>query len=64
MYKEYNSQKEFTDAISLPLSSELDGLNNSIYGINSNYFEKDETNLKDKLDTYNYDAFLYFNSTK
>ncbi len=60
-YTEFPSQLDFSNSIYTPLKTELDSLNNDIYSINENTFQKEYTKLYELLSYYNRNATNYFN---
>jgi len=61
-YENFNSQYNYNRDIYQPLRKQVDDLDNNIYGINYNIFDKGYKSLDDLLSTYNRQAADYFNS--
>jgi hypothetical protein len=59
-YKEYQFQKDYSNIIYTPLESQVNELDNNIYGINTDIFDGNLSDLKKLLDTDNTNAYDYF----
>ncbi|MDI9312963.1 MAG: hypothetical protein QM535_22320 [Limnohabitans sp.] len=63
-YNEISMQPDYSSTIYTPLNDQLNDINNDIYGINENVFNKAYKSVNNLLDYYNREAYNYYKNKR